>query len=149
MNIFTRLAAKAALGRGELRIAYQERKREIEARAEYQRSQAKTKLEERKVKSEKAKEMADLESAMYQAEINQQLAEERARQLRHKAGHYTAGERVEQFGRDAYKVGKSFVQGLREEPKRTRRVAKKATSTTRKPKKRVAKKTTKRKTKRR
>jgi len=90
MNIFTRLAAKAALGRGELRIAYQERKREIEARAEYQRSQAKTKLEERKVKSEKAKEMADLESAMYQAEINQQLAEERAKQLRRKAGHFTA-----------------------------------------------------------
>jgi len=145
MGLADQLKAYAVLGRGELRGIYQERKKEIEAKAEFKRSQARTRIEAAKAKADKAKEMADLEAAMYQAEINQQLAEEQAKQLRHRAGHYTVGERFGRFAGDAYKVGASFVRGMREEPKRTRRVAKRATSTTQKPKKRVVKKTVKQK----
>ena len=147
MGLVDQLKAYAALGRGELRGIYQERKKEIEAKAELKRRQAKTRIEAAKAKADKAKEMADLEAAMYQAEIDQQLAEEQAKQLRHRAGHYTVGERFGRFAGDTYKVGASFVQGLREEPKRTRRATKpkKATSTTRKPKGRIVKKTAKQK----
>lgn len=138
MGLIDQLKAYAALGRGELRGIYQERKKEIEAKAELKRRQAKTRIEVAKAKADKAKEMAELEAAMYQAEIDQQLAEERAKQLRHKAGHYTVGERVGRFAGDAYRVGSSFVQGLREEPKRARRTAKRTTGTEQKPKRRVA-----------
>ena len=145
MGLVDQLKAYAALGRGELRGVYQERKKEIEAKAELKRRQAKTRIEAAKAKADKAKGMADLEAAMYQAEIDQQLAEERAKQLRHRAGHYTVGERFGRFAGDTYKVSSSFVRGLREEPKRTRRTTKRATSTTQKPKKRVVKTTAKRK----
>jgi len=145
MGLVDQLKAYATLGRGELRGIYQERKKEIEARAELKRRQAKTRIEAAKAKADKAKEMADLEAAMYQAEIDQQLAEEQAKQLRHRAGHYTVGERFGLFAGDAYKVSASFVRGLREEPKRTRRVAKRATSATQKPKRRIVKRTAKRK----
>lgn len=146
MGLVDQLKAYTALGRGELRGIYQERKKEIEAEAELKRRQAKTRIEVAKAKADKAKEMADLEAAMYQAEIDQQLAEEQAKQLRHRAGHYTVGERFGRFVSDASKVSASFVQGLREEPKRTRRTAKRTTSVAQKPKRRVAKKTVKRKT---
>ena len=148
MGLVDQLKAAAMLGKGELRGIYRERKEEIEAEAEFKRRQAKTRIEVAKAKADKAKEMADLEAAMYQAEIDQQLAEERAKQLRHRAGHYTVGERFGRFAGDAYKVGASFVQGLREEPKRTRRTTKRTTSTAQKPKRRVAKKTATRKAKR-
>ena len=146
MGLVDQLKAYATLGKGELRGIYRERKKEIEAKAELKRRQAKTRIEAAKAKADKAKEMADLEAAMYQAEIDQQLAEEQAKQLRHRAGHYTVGERFGRFAGDTYKVGASFVRGLREEPKRTRRTTKRATSTTQKPKKRVAKKTASKKT---
>jgi len=145
MGLADQLKAAAMLGKSELRGIYRERKKEIEAKAELKRRQAKTRIEAAKVKADKAKEMADLEAAMYQAEINQQLAEERAKQLRRRAGHYTVGERFGRFAGDAYKVGASFVRGLREEPKRTRRTTKRVASIARKPKKRVVKKTVKRK----
>ena len=145
MGLVDQLKAYAALGRGELRGIYQERKKEIEAKAELKRRQAKTRIEAAKAKADKAKEMADLEAAMYQAEIDQQLAEEQAKQLRHRAGHFTVGERFGRFAGDTYKVGASFVRGLREEPKRTRRTTKRTASTARKPKRRVAKNTAKRK----
>ena len=143
MGLVDQLKAYTTLGRGELRGIYQERKKEIEAKAELKRRQAKTRIEAAKAKADKAKEMADLEAAMYQAEIDQQLAEERAKQLRHKAGHYTVGERFGRFVGGASKVSSSFVRGLREEPKRTRRTTKRTASTTRKPKGRVVKKTVK------
>ena len=146
MGLVDQLKAYAALGRGELRGIYQERKKEIEAKAELKRRQAKTRIEAAKVKADKAKEMADLEAAMYQAEIDQQLAEEQAKQLRHRAGHYTVSERFGRFVSDASKVSSSFVRGLREEPKRTRRTTKRVTSTTQKPKRRVVKKTVNKKT---
>ena len=141
MGLVDQLKAAAMLGKGELRGIYQERKKEIEANAELKRHQAKTRIEAAKAKADKAREMADLEAAMYQAEIDQQLAEERAKQLRHRAGHYTVGERFGRFVGDTYKVSASFVQGLREEPKRTRRTTKRVTSTAQKPKRHVAKKT--------
>ena len=145
MGLVDQLKAYATLGKGELRGIYQERKKEIEAKAELKRRQAKTRIEAAKAKADKAKEMADLEAAMYQAEIDQQLAEEQAKQLRHRAGHYTVSERLGRFVSDASKVSSSFVRGLREEPKRARRTTKRATSATRKPKRRVAKETVKRK----
>ena len=145
MGLVDQLKATAMLGRGELRGIYRERKKEIEAKAELKRRQAKTRIEVAKAKADKAKEMADLEAAMYRAEIDQQLAEEQAKQLRHRAGHYTVGERFGRFAGDTYKVGASFVRGLREEPKRARRTTKRATSAAQKPKRRVAKETVKRK----
>ena len=102
MGLVDQLKAYAALGRGELRGIYRERKKEIEAKAELKRHQAKTRIGAAKAKADKAREMADLEAAMYQAEIDQQLAEERAKQLRHRAGHYTVGER---FGRQGLRDG--------------------------------------------
>ena len=140
MNIFSRLAAMAQLGRGELLTAYQERKREIEAKAAYKRQQAKTKLQKAKVMAERATEMAELESARYQAEIDMQNAQARAKALRHKAGHYTFGERMTRFARGASDVGQSFVKGFAEGSSSTRRRTitagkRKATKTTKKRKK--------------
>ena len=132
MNIFSRLAAMAQLGRGELLIAYQERKREIEAKAEYKRSQARTRLQAAKVKAEKAREMAELEAARYQAEIDMQNAQARAKALRHKAGHYTVGERMTRFMRDASNVGQSFVKGVAEGSRSTSTRKRKTTTSTRK-----------------
>ena len=104
----------AQLGRGELLTAYQERKREIEAKAEYNRRQARTRLQAAKVKADKAREMTELESARYQAEIDMQNAQARAKALRHKAGHYTVGERMTRFARGASNVGQSFIKGFAE-----------------------------------
>ena len=112
MGLIDQLTATAMLGKGELRRVYQDRKRKIEAKAKAERVQAKSRIAAAKIKAEEAKEMADLEAAMYQAQINAQDARKRAKQLRHQAGHYTVGERVERFGRDAYKVGGAFVKGL-------------------------------------
>ena len=119
----------AQLGRGELLTAYQERKREIEAKAEYKRSQARTRLQTAKVKAEKAREMAELEAARYQAEIDMQNAQARAKALRHKAGHYTVGERMTRFMRDASNVGQSFVKGVAEGSRSTSTMKKKTTTT--------------------
>ena len=132
MNIFSRLAAMAQLGRGELLTAYQERKREIEAKAAYKRQQAKTKLQKAKVMAERAAEMAELESARYQAEIDMQNAQARAKALRHKAGHYTVGERMTRFVGDASRVGQSFVKGVAEGSRSTSTRRRRKTTATRK-----------------
>jgi uncharacterized protein YlxW (UPF0749 family) len=112
MNILSRLNAMAQLGKGELRGAYLERKKEIKARADFRRQQTKSRILASKIKADEAKEMAELESAMYQAQINAQNAQKKAKTLRHQAGHFTAGERVGIFSKDAYKVGRSFVGGF-------------------------------------
>ena len=121
MSIFSRLNAVARLGAGELRSAYQEHKRQIEFKAKQKRARAKTAIERARIRAEEAKEMADLKSAMYQAQINAQNAQKRAKQLRHQAGHYTVGERATRFAQDTYKVGRSFAQGFASGSKSTRK----------------------------
>lgn len=97
VGIFDRLRAMAALGAGELRGAYLERKQEIGARARVKRQQAKGRIARVKVKADEAKEMAELEAAMYQAQIDAQSAQDKARELRRRAGHYTVGEKISRF----------------------------------------------------
>lgn len=121
MGLIDQLTATAMLGRGELRRVYQDRKRKIEAKAKAKRAQAKGRIAAAKIKAEEAKELADLEAAMYQAQINAQNAQKRAKELRHQAGVYTPGEHVGRLAGDVYKVGKSFVGGLMTEPKKQRR----------------------------
>jgi len=106
------------LGKGELRTAYLDRKKQIEYRAEQKRQQAKTRIQEAKVKAEKAKELADLEAAMYQAQIAAQNAQKRARVLRIQSGNLTVGERVSRFAKETYGVGKSFYRGLQTQPRK-------------------------------
>lgn len=112
MGLGDRLKAMAELGSGELRGAYQEKKQEIKAKADAKRQLAKTKIGLARIKADEAKEMADLEAAMYQAQIAAQNAQKRAKQLRHQAGHFTVGERLGQAGRGAAGVGVGFVRGM-------------------------------------
>ena len=112
MSLGERLKAMAELGAGELRGAYLDRKQEIRDKAESKRQQAKSRIELARIKAVEAKEMADLESAMYGAQIAAQNAKKRAKQLRHQAGHYTPGERLGTVGRGATGVGVRFVKGL-------------------------------------
>lgn len=97
-----RLRAAAALGLGELRGAYDRRKKAIELKAEQERAKAKTALERERIKAVKVKEMADLESDLYKAILAGQQAQAKAKQLRQSAGVYTSGER---FGKVARGVG--------------------------------------------
>jgi len=122
MGLVDQLQAYAALGKGELRGAYLDHKRQIKLKADHKRAQAKTRIATAKIKADEAKEMADLEAAMYQAQIAAQNARKLAKALRHQAGHYTVGERFGQFAGGAYKVGGAFVKGLTTpERKSTRR----------------------------
>lgn len=130
MDIIDQLSAAAELGKGELRGVYQDLKRGIKTKAQYKRQQAKSRIQAAKVKAEEALEMADLEAAMYQAEINAQNAQERAKQLRQQAGHYTFGERLEEAGRGAVKIGGAFIKGLMTSDKSARRKSTKRSSAT-------------------
>jgi len=121
MSLGDRLKAMAELGAGELRGAYLEKKQEIKAKADVKRQMAKTRIGLARVKAVEAKEMADLEAAMYEAEIAAQNAKRHTKQLRHQAGHYTVGERLGIAGRGAAGVSVGFVRGLMADPKRVPR----------------------------
>jgi len=116
----------AELGAGELRGAYLDRKQAIRDKAESKRQQAKGKIELARIKAVEAKEVADLESAMYGAQIAAQNARKHAKQLRHQAGHYTPRERLGQASRGATGIGVRFVKGLMT-PDTARRTSRKTT----------------------
>lgn len=88
------LQATVALGMGELRGAVARRQREIEARAEFARRQAKTKIERERAKAQKEKELADLEREMYEAKLAAIQARARAKRARLAAGVLTPSERL-------------------------------------------------------
>lgn len=127
MSWFDRLNAMARLGAGELRGAYLDRKQEIRDKAAARRMQTKSRIELARIKANEAKEVADLESAMYQAKINAQNAQKRAKQLRHQAGDYTAGEQVGRTVRGVSNVGVAFVRGLMNPDAAARRATEKIT----------------------
>ena len=116
-----RLQAAAELGMGELRGAYNDRKRRIELRAATQREEAKTAIEKARVKAVKAREMADLECAMYEARIAAQQAQARAKKARHTAGVYTPGERLGRGARGVTSAAKGFYKGLTTSDSKRRR----------------------------
>ena len=136
-----RLRAAAELGMGELRGAYNDRKRRIELKAKQKRQLAKTKIEKARIKAVEAREMADLEREMYEAKLAAQRARQRAKEARRATGTYTPGERLGMLARGAVDVGGAFYKGLQTPPPK-KRVTKRATSkktTVRKPVKRHAK----------
>ena len=117
-----RLQAAAALGLGELRGAYNDRKRRIELEAENKRQKAKTAIERARIKAVKAKELADLETAMYEARIAAQQAQAKAKKTRQAAGVYTPGERIGRVAHGTAVAAKGFYTGLTtSDPKRRRR----------------------------
>ena len=129
-----RLQAAAALGMGELRGAYNDRKREIALKARHKRQLAKTKIERERIKAVEAKEMADLERGMYEAKLAAQQAQERTRLARRATGTYTPGERLGMFargavgvGRGAVVVGGAFYKGLQTPPKKRATTRKRST----------------------
>lgn len=112
MGLGDRLRAMAALGSGELRGAYRERKRTIRLEADHKRLKAKTRIEVARIKAMEAKEMADLETAMYNAQIAAMRAKEQAKRVRHTAGVYTPRERIGKLARGAAHIGGAFYRGL-------------------------------------
>ena len=109
---FDQLRAAAQLGRGQLRGVYLDRKQRIRLKAATKRQNAKTRLELARIRAQEAKELADLEASVYQAEIAAQNAAKKAKELRHQAGHYTTGEQFVRVGRNVAKVSGAFVRGL-------------------------------------
>ena len=66
---FDRLRAMASLGAGELRGAYLDYKQQIVRKAELKRQKAKNDITRARIKAEAAKEMADLETAMWGQDV--------------------------------------------------------------------------------
>lgn len=112
VSTLDQLRAKAALSRGELRGAYNERKKRIELEAKHRRRDAKTVIARQRIKAEEAKEMADLEREMYEAKLAAIQAKEKAKKARHAVGAFTPSERLGRFVRGAGATTGAFYRGL-------------------------------------
>lgn len=106
------LRARAALSRGELRGAYNARKRKIELEAKHRRQEAKTVIARQHIKAIEAKEMADLEREMYEARLAERQAKEKAKKARHAVGAFTPSERFDRLVRGAGRATGAFYKGL-------------------------------------
>lgn len=115
------LKAYAALGKGEIRGYYIDRKRKINLKAQRRRANTKSRLVIMKIKADKAKEMAELEESTYLAMVAAQKAKAKAKAARHAAGEYTTAERLTMAGRGVATIGGAFFRGLTAPPPKARR----------------------------
>ena len=108
-DILDRVEAMIELEKGEIKTALQERRRQIELEASQKLIRAKTELAKTAIKAKEAQDLAELEARAYQAELNAQAAQKRAKALRQQAGHYTKRERATKIAKKTGRVAKKAV----------------------------------------